>query len=127
MVYVINAQDCYNSFGEIGKVRNRLFTAMTRSKAWVRVVGHGKNMRLLKSEYDRVVENNYQLKFIYPNSDLRAKLRVVNRDMSLEEKKHVKEGNAAASALLKQLSKGQIQLDDLSETVLNELRRQLGQ
>ena len=26
MVYVINAQDCYDSFGEIGKVRNPIFS-----------------------------------------------------------------------------------------------------
>ena len=38
MVYIINAQDCFSAFGNLAGVRNRLFTAMTRSKAWVRVV-----------------------------------------------------------------------------------------
>jgi superfamily I DNA and RNA helicase len=46
MVYIINAQDCYYSFGNMATVRNRLFTAITRSKAWVRVLGFGKGMNL---------------------------------------------------------------------------------
>lgn len=39
MVYIINAQDCDTVGGNLGCIRNRLFTAITRSKAWVRVLG----------------------------------------------------------------------------------------
>ena len=35
MVYVINAQDCHSS-ANLATIRNRLFTAITRSKAWPR-------------------------------------------------------------------------------------------
>ena len=44
MVYVINSDLCYDSTFELAKKRNQLFTAITRSKAWVRVLGVGENM-----------------------------------------------------------------------------------
>ena len=126
MVYVINAQDCYSSFGEIGKVRNRLFTAMTRSKAWVRVVGHGANMEALTTEYQAIAKNEYCLDFVYPNEKLRARLRVVNRDMSAEEKQKVKSAKQTMSTLVQQLAAGDVQLDDLPEGELQALRDLLG-
>ena len=56
MVYVINAHDCYESFlpAELTVARNQLFTAITRSKAWVRVLGIGKRMEMLIKEYERI-------------------------------------------------------------------------
>ncbi len=126
MVYVVNAQDCYSSFGEIGKVRNRLFTAMTRSKAWVRVVGHGPKMEALIQEYNAIVHNDYCLDFVYPNEELRARLRVVNRDRSAEEKRKVKSAKQTMSTLVQHLAAGDVQLDDLPERDLQTLRELLG-
>lgn len=60
MVYVINAHDCFQADdinmlnSDNAKIRNRLFTAMTRSKAWVRVVGIGSQMDDLKAEYKKL-------------------------------------------------------------------------
>ena len=113
MVYVINAQDCLGSFGTIGRVRNRLFTAMTRSKAWVRVVGYGKDMQSLISEYREIQENDYKLKFIYPNSDLRRHMRVVNRDMSANEKNQVKSAKENITNLAKKLRSGDVKIEDI--------------
>ncbi|RFZ01136.1 hypothetical protein DSM43518_05629 [Mycobacterium marinum] len=44
MVYIVNAEECQTSAYNLATVRNRLFTAMTRSKAWVRVLGVGPQM-----------------------------------------------------------------------------------
>jgi superfamily I DNA and RNA helicase len=52
MIYIINAHDCYDSFlaQHLARARNQLFTAITRSKAWVRVLGVGAPMeKLIKS------------------------------------------------------------------------------
>ena len=49
LVYVINSEYCYDGF-ELAKKRNILFTAITRSKAWVRVCGVGPKMQKLKLE-----------------------------------------------------------------------------
>lgn len=81
MVYVINAQDCYASKNNLVGVRNRLFTAMTRSKAWVRVLGIGPGMRSLIKEFQCVKEKNFRLVFRYPDARQRKSMKLVNRDM----------------------------------------------
>ena len=53
MVYVINAQDCYGGKRNVGRIRNRLFVAITRSKAWVRVLGIGSRMAKLRWVFRR--------------------------------------------------------------------------
>lgn len=126
MVYVINSQDCYSSFGEVGEVRNRLFTAMTRSKAWVRVVGHGDGMVALTEEYEKIKSHNYRLDFVYPNEALRKRLRIVNRDMSSEEKSRVRSAKKTMSTLVQQLAAGDVQIDDLPDADLDALRKLLG-
>lgn len=121
MVYVMNGQDCYGSWG-----RNRLFTAITRSKAWVRVVGHGKQMEELVKEYELVKDNNYQLSFKYPNEALRKRLRVVNRDMSAEEQRRVQNAQRNMVTLVQELNDGKIQIEDLPEDQVAALRKLLG-
>ena len=58
MVYVINAQDCDSIGHNLATIRNQLFVAITRSKAWVRVVGIGPGMEALRAEYDAVRERD---------------------------------------------------------------------
>src|SRR5262249_51549550 len=43
VVYIMNAEYCYSGFSLPTK-RNTLFTAITRSRAWVRVCGIGESM-----------------------------------------------------------------------------------
>ncbi len=52
MVYIINAHDCFRSYSKamLALNRNRLFTGITRSKGWVRVLGVGAAMAGLKTE-----------------------------------------------------------------------------
>jgi len=104
MVYIINAQDCFNSFNRTQK-RNMLFTALTRSKAWVRVIGYGSSMQALQQEFEEVKRHKFKLEFIYPTAEEREKLTIVNRDMSEQERKHrdktLKEWGDALSKLPK--------------------------
>ena len=66
MVYILNSE--YSLEGpELIKKRNILFTAITRSKAWVRICGVGAKMAKLKTEIDSVITKNYQLEFIDPS------------------------------------------------------------
>jgi superfamily I DNA and RNA helicase len=83
MVYIINAQDGYTgwSAAHVALVRNRLFTAITRSKAWVRVLGVGANMELLIKEGEALKNNDYKLRFTYPTAEEKQKLRLINRDL----------------------------------------------
>jgi len=125
MVYIINAQDCYDSFGSLATVRNQLFTAITRSKAWVRVLGVGKNMKLLQQEFESVRDNNFQLKFKYPTKKLREKLNIVNRDMTEKEKRKVYKVDSSLSELVQSLKTGTVQIEDLDSNQIEMLKKML--
>ncbi len=125
MVYIINSQDCYDSFGSLATVRNQLFTAITRSKAWVRVLGIDKNMKLLQQEFEAVKNNEFQLKFNYPTKKLRKKLNIVNRDMTEEEKRKVRKVDDSLGELVQNLDNGNIHLEDLDSDQIQKLKKLL--
>lgn len=125
MVYVMNAQDCYAAFGNLGRVRNQLFTAITRSKAWVKVLGIGPYMSRLADEFEKVKAHDYQLKFVYPDEVTRQHLRVLNRDLSPEEKKRIKTVSARVSTLVSDLANGQVRVEDLPPEQVEQLRKLL--
>jgi superfamily I DNA and RNA helicase len=121
MVYIINAQECFDSFN-VAQKRNMLFTALTRSKAWVRVLGYGQNMKELQKEFEEVKKNNFELKFIYPTAEERKKLNIVNRDMSKQEREKLQKKSASLDDLIQSLTNGEIHKEDLSEESRNKLK-----
>lgn len=130
MVYVINAQECSEAdlsqpLANIAVLRNRLFTAITRSKAWVRVVGFGSGMKLLKDEIDKVKNHNYQLEFIYPTAEQRKKMNIVNRDMSQAELDKVNKSRRNLNELISGLATGEIFLEDLGEDTVEKMKELL--
>ena len=122
MIYIINAQDCYSSFGNMATVRNRLFTAITRSKAWVRVLGVGKGMQSLMQEFEQVTENDFRLHFRYPTEDERKHLNIVNRDMTEDERRRVRKKKDDLAQLLDDLEAGRVYAEDLGADQLKRLR-----
>lgn len=133
MVYVINAQDCFQS-GNIdvlnsdnAKIRNRLFTAMTRSKAWVRVVGVGHQMAKLKSEYEEIKSKDFTLDFVYPTEEQRKRLNIVNRDVSRAEKENIAKRRQSVNDLLRDIEEGRIYVDDLGAEQVEKLSKLLKQ
>lgn len=122
MVYIINAQDCYSSSDNMARVRNRLFTAITRSKAWVRVLGIGRGMQLLIDEFEQVKKNNFSLRFCYPTEEQRQYLNIVNRDMTEEERRRVHKNKNDLAQLLENLESGRIRLEDLGAERLKRLK-----
>lgn len=125
MVYVINAHDGLDSRLNLATIRNRLFTAMTRSKAWVRVVGIGPLMEVLIEEYKRLKDCDFRLEFIYPTAEQRKRLRTVHRDMTREERAKVEEGQSDLSRLVSGLERGNVRKEDLDPKLIKELLRQL--
>lgn len=126
MVYVMNAQDCYSGWGGAAAlVRNRLFTAITRSKGWVRVSGVGIGMEKLAEEFNQVRRNDFQLSFKYPTAEERAKLTIVNRDMSNEEKRRVQRKRLNLEEIVESLEAGDTVIEDYSKAVIAKLRRHL--
>jgi len=85
MVYVVNTEYCFDGF-DIDIRRNILFTAMTRSKGWVRLLGCGEDMDKLSEEVDELKRKNYQLNFTYPTQKELDKLRNIRYDLNKSEK-----------------------------------------
>lgn len=124
MVYVMNAQDCFGGFlpREVALVRNRLFTAITRSKAWVRVLGIGKPMQALKQEFEKAKAEKFKLHFRYPTEEERKTMTTVNRDMSkAEQERNAKRRNNFAD-IIASLESGESIIEDYPESLVKKLQ-----
>nr|WP_255710706.1 ATP-binding domain-containing protein [Mycetohabitans sp. B4] len=125
MVYVINVQDCDGAGAGLANLRNRLFTAITRSKAWVRVIGHGEGMSHLIQEFQRLKQNDFRLYFTYPTDSVLGKIRIAYRDLSPHEKRRLEQKKGRAVELVDALERGELTPDDLDEETKQKLLRLL--
>ena len=126
MVYIINAQLCNSKGHDLASLRNRLFTAITRSKAWVRVLGYGAGMRALKAEFEAVRTHNFELDFVYPTQDLREMLRVVHRDLSPDDRRRLEQRAQGLSELIQDIETGVIHVEDIDPETMKKLKKLLG-
>jgi len=122
MVYIINCHDCQSAFINLASIRNRLFTAITRSKAWVRVLGVGDEMDRLIEEYRRLKDMNFELVFKYPTEEERRHLQIIHRDMTAEERKRIESQERGLANLIEDLDAGKVHLEDLDEGLVQKLR-----
>lgn len=122
MVYIINSQ-YYYAGRAIAERRNALFTAITRSKAWVRVLGVGHNMEQLSEEFQRVKSAGFKLQFIYPTESQRRQMRILNRDTSKAEKSRIAKGKTSIDEIIKLIADGEARPEDFQEELelLNKL------
>ena len=125
MVYIINAQDCQSSLWNLESLRNRLFTAITRSKAWVRVLGVGDRMKRLIEEFEDLKKKNFELHFRYPTAEERRHLKIVHRDMTNRERERIKAREKGLESLIKDLEGGKVHREDLSKGLLRKLNELL--
>ena len=123
MVYVLDAQYAGAAFNEVSR-RNTIFTAITRSKAWVRVCGFGMTMAGIADEVQAVRAADFKLKFTIPTAEQLTEMRRVNADMNL---------NAPAPQIvaLEQLAeafeRGEVSPDQLPPKLLRQLSNHLNQ
>lgn len=122
MVYIINAQDCHSELRNLASLRNRLFTAITRSKAWIRVLGVGANMKELIKEYEELKRQDFELRFTYPTGEQREQLRLVHRDMTTVERRRLENRQMNLNALIEDIKSGSVHLEDLDKRTVDELR-----
>ena len=134
MAYIINADYCYSGNGSyidqqsLISRRNILFTAITRSKAWVRVFGIGDNMRELIKEYSKIKNSNFKLNFEYPSIGKIQHLNLIHRDISQKEKTKIKEGVAGGKALLNMvddIKNGRAVIENYPEEIQHIIRKLL--
>ena len=123
MVFLMGAEYCAksnsesNQFDKIYRGRNFLFTALTRSKGWARVSGVGDEMEGLKSEFVKIKENNYRIKFTYPTKTYLDKIHTLHEDRYNQR--------LDPRELIRRLNSGEITWDKLPKKVREKLSGQI--
>ena len=125
MVYIIHAQDCADSYdpNHLALIRNRLFTAITRSKAWVRVLGIGPSMQALKEEWETLKNNDYALKFVYPTEKQKNTLKLINKDMSVQERNRRRKLTHNIQEIIHAINSGELPTELIPEELINILKK----
>lgn len=67
-VYICGTDSVFNRKNDITE-RNKIFTAMTRSLAWVTITGTGASISICINELKKLVENDYKLIFTQPTQN----------------------------------------------------------
>lgn len=114
MVYIVNAEYCFNGY-ELIKLRNTLFTAITRSRAWVRICGVREKMEGINSEIKHYIDHGYKLTFKIPNESEMAKSRTIHRERTEAESRKLEEASKGLKILIELASKGDLDPSQIPE------------
>ena len=112
MVYVLNAQQCVSG-PELITLRNTLFTAITRSRAWVRICGYGSGIQQLRQEIEIISRSQYRLAFRIPTSPELAKIRQIHRELSADERSRMQKATVGLQSFVEALDRGDIVIENL--------------
>lgn len=85
-VFVLGIDSLY-PLKRLRQTRNRIFTAFTRTKAWLRISGIGTSANHFKNEIDMSLDKSPNLEFIVPD---KAALEHIQRDLSEKEQLKIK-------------------------------------
>lgn len=114
MVYILNSEYAIQPFQAV-RAPNILFTAMTRSRAWVRVCGCGERMAEIANELSMVVRNKFELRFKVPTPRELEKIRRIHRDMSEAELAKRRTVIQSAEQFLEMVESGELPPEALPE------------
>jgi superfamily I DNA and RNA helicase len=120
MVYVLDSQYGANTFNAVTR-RNTLFTAITRSRAWVRVCGWGDRAPSIAAEVEAVKSHNYRLGFTVPTPEELAELRHIHRDRPEGAEKVITTTTSALNTFLEALERGDVDFEDLPPAIRTRL------
>lgn len=127
MVYIMNSE--YSAEGpELIKLRNILFTAITRSRAWVRICGVGEKMNILLNEIEKCVkDNSFNLSFTVPTLPAMEKLRKINKERTEEETKKINKAHMDVKNIISTIESG-VDPETIPglESLMNLLKQSLG-
>lgn len=112
MVYILNADYCAQNI-ELRKVRNILFTAITRSRAWVRICGVGEGIDTIMEESNQCIEKGYSLSFKIPTDLELKKMNLIHRDRTEQEIREMKNASKMANELTKLIKEGKIDISSI--------------
>jgi superfamily I DNA and RNA helicase len=124
-VYVVNAQTCFGGY-ELIKLRNTLFTAITRSRAWVTLCGYGPNMKALAAEIEAVRRRNFTLEFEIPTGSQVEKLRMIHRERTAAERARAEKAQKGLAEFLDAVQRGDLPVEGLPPHLRTELAKLMG-
>lgn len=122
MVYVVDSQYAAGPGRAVFR-RNTIFTAITRSRAWVRICGFGDTMEAIKDEVEEVRAKNFKLSFKVPSQAQLANIRRINRDRSDEEVRVLEQATRTLSELMRLFESGELDINDLPPRVRTQIVR----
>ncbi len=114
MVYVLNSDFCFSNT-ELRKVRNILFTAITRSRAWVRICGVGDDMEALSKEAYKCINNDYCLEFNILTDDQLKEINLIHRDKTEKEVENIKKATKLLQNLISMIQNGEVNTAEVPE------------
>lgn len=126
MVYVANSDYCSGG-PELIKLRNTLYTAITRSRSWVRISGSGTGMDVIRDEFDALLSRDFTLDFRLPDEAETHRLRTVNRDRTSAEKAKIRHAEDVLKQLIEFIKKNELNTGSLSPQIRQGLVRILGE
>jgi len=126
MVYVLDSQYAAQGTNQITR-RNTLFTAITRSRAWVRICGFGSHIDEIAKEVKTVRAHDFHLQFTIPTMEELADLRRIHRDRTGAEVASVKRATRNIRELLTAFERDEIDLDDLPPDLRTRLLKLMRQ
>jgi len=124
MVYVLNSDYCYGQ-PELIRKRNMLFTAITRSRAWVRICGCGGDMEKLAEEISEVAARDYKLHFRVPTDDQLEHMRKIHRDRTSDERRVVGDVTDTLGDYVERVEAGDLSIEDLPVELRERLQKLL--
>lgn len=118
IVYIVGFDDLY-SWVDFVPNRNRAFTAISRSKAWVRISGTGSTMQRAKKEINAILEDIPKFRFPFPNME-----NLRNLDAVTERRRRKR---ITSDKHLSELIRDPELLDSASPNLILELRERLSE
>lgn len=125
MVYVLDCQYCVAGH-ELITLRNILFTAITRSRAWVRLCGWGADMDRLEAEIQAARTHDFRLDLTVPTMEELAKMRQIHRERTTDERARIQKAERGLQYFLRALERGDLSLDNIPLEQRGALLRYLG-
>lgn len=126
MVYILDSQYAVDGPNLITR-RNTLFTAITRSRAWVRICGSDADASRVQQEFSAIRARDYALSFEVPTPELLSKLRRIHRDRTEAELESIKRATSSATELINIFERGGVDIENLPPSVRTKLALLLNQ
>ncbi|MGA3080063.1 MAG: ATP-binding domain-containing protein [Terracidiphilus sp.] len=120
MVYISHSEYASSPFISV-RARNVLFTAITRSRAWVRLCGIGAGMATVIEELEQVKQHQYHLAFNVPTEAQLDKMRKIHRDRTDTEVAQQRDALKELENLVAMVESGDLPFEAIPE----DLKRRL--